>query len=476
MQVAPAAHARCSPRRRRSRRRPGRAFAISAREVAVVVGARVHPLLADDAQPAVRSAATSDTARRGPSPSSALVAEQEHAARAELLASSAPPPRPARRRPARRARRCARRTGSTCRARPSPRPGTSFVSPTAVGRRAHLHEAGLVRDRERDRGRARVELADVGDRARVLDRLARVVGGPVRVPARRCRPPAVASSAEAKLTLKSPDLAARLLQRQLLGVDDALRLVGVRALERQAREDRERVARRPRRRGSGRSPQPARTATTAQRRMTTASRAFGGGSSQGAAAVRSGAILAGGPRSGPPAAGRLTAILPRREDRRAHRRRRLPRPERRDPRRDARRPRRRPRGRSACWRGYAGLAERSYVPLDMRTVSGILHARRDDPLDLELRPLPRTTDGVERVRRRGRGGRLRRRRRDRRRAHDGDHAPAARGPRPAAGRRAEDDRQRRSLHRLHVRLRHRGAGRDRRDRPPAHDRRSPTTG
>ena len=40
-------------------------------------------------------------------------------------------------------------------------------------------------------------------------------------------PPAVASSAEAKLILKSPALAAGLAQRELLGVDDALRLVGV---------------------------------------------------------------------------------------------------------------------------------------------------------------------------------------------------------------------------------------------------------
>ena len=39
-----------------------------------------------------------------------------------------------------------------------------------------------------------------------------------------------------------------------------------------------------------------------------------------------------------------------------------------------------------------------------------------------------------------------------------------------AGRRAEDDRQRRALHRLHVRLRHRRADRNRRDRPPPHDR------
>ena len=42
--------------------------------------------------------------------------------------------------------------------------------------------------------------------------------------------------------------------------------------------------------------------------------------------------------------------------------------------------------------------------------------------------------------------------------------------RPAARRRSEDDRQRRSLHRLHVRLRHRRADRERRDRPPAHHR------
>ena len=72
-------------------------------------------------------------------------------------------------------------------------------------------------------------------------------------------------------------------------------------------------------------------------------------------------------------------------------------------------------------RGYLGLAERSYIPLDMWAVSDPA-PRRDDRLDLQLRSLPRAgwrgegEDGSPR-------GRLRRHRRDRRGAHDVDHAP-----------------------------------------------------
>ena len=119
------------------------------------------------------------------------------------------------------------------------------------------------------------------------------------------------------------------------------------------------------------------------------------------------------------------------------------------------------------WRGYAGLAERSYVPLDMRTVSGILPLGGTILSTSSYDPY-RHDDGVRAGAGRRAGGRVRRRRRDRRGAHDEHHAPAARG-RAADGRRPEDDRQRRAVHRLHVRLRHRGADRDRRDRPPAHD-------
>ena len=107
---------------------------------------------------------------------------------------------------------------------------------------ADLHEPRFVGDRERDRGRAGVELPDVGDRAGVLHRLARVLGRLVRIPAdsvaARRR---VVGGREVHLVVAHP--AAGVAQRQLLGVDDALRLVGARALKREAGEDRERVAR-----------------------------------------------------------------------------------------------------------------------------------------------------------------------------------------------------------------------------------------
>ena len=88
-------------------------------------------------------------------------------------------------------------------------------------------------------------------------------------------------------------------------------------------------------------------------------------------------------------------------------------------------------------------------------------ARRHDPLDLELQPVPRAGRAREGARRAGRRP-ARRGDRDRRRAHDDDHAPPVRGAGPAGDRRAEDDRQRRRRHRLHVRLRHRRADRHRR--------------
>ena len=157
------------------------------------------------------------------------------------------------------------------------------------------------------------------------------------------------------------------------------------------------------------------------------------------------------------------------EDRRPDRRRRLPRPERGDPGGD-------PQGAGGGSRGGRPVARlrrasRSAATCrstcarcraSCRSAGTILSTSSYDPF--------RHEDGVERVTRGRRAGRLRRGRGDRRRAHDEHHAPAARGPRAPAGRRAEDDRQRRPLHRLHVRLRHRCADRDRRDRPPAHDR------
>src|SRR5919197_5077568 len=48
------------------------------------------------------------------------------------------------------------------------------------------------------------------------------------------------------------------------------------------------------------------------------------------------------------------------------------------------------------WRGYAGLAERSYVELDLRTVSGILHLGGTILSTSSYDPF-RHGDGVERV-------------------------------------------------------------------------------
>ena len=121
-------------------------------------------------------------------------------------------------------------------------------------------------------------------------------------------------------------------------------------------------------------------------------------------------------------------------------------------------------------RGYRGLARPG--PADAarppRRVGHPPH-RRHDPVDLVARPVARAR------RRRARAGGpargpARRAHRDRRRAHDDDHPADPRGARAARRRRAEDDRQRRRRHGLHLRVRHRRAGRDRRDRPAAHHR------
>ena len=176
------------------------------REVAIVVGARVHALAANDVEAAPARPPSRNCATR-PSPLDALVVDEEHPPRAELPSPSGRPPMPARRPPGRRARSCARRTGSTCRARPCPRPGSELRQPDSGRRGADLDEARLVGDRDRDGGSTGVELADVGDRARVLRRLAGVVGDPARISSPAgATSPAVASSREAKLILNSPAL------------------------------------------------------------------------------------------------------------------------------------------------------------------------------------------------------------------------------------------------------------------------------
>ena len=152
----------------------------------------------------------------------ALVAEQEHAAGAE---AARPPGR-------RRglhvvggddAREAARPGGIELVGLPLLRSRQELRQADRRRPRADLHEPRLVRDRQRDRRRAGVELSDVGDRARVLDRLAGVLGCPVGIPA----DPVAARGRVVRgreVHLEVPHPAARVAQRQLLGVDDALRL------------------------------------------------------------------------------------------------------------------------------------------------------------------------------------------------------------------------------------------------------------
>ena len=416
----------CCPRRRRSRRRRAASRAISRGEVPVVLVARIHPLLAHDAQAGRPWPPTRYSSAR-PSPSSDLSPSTNTRARRRAAGSSAPPPRPARRPRAPRARSCGRPTGRTCRARPPPAPGTSLVSPIAVDAGLTCtNPASFVIGSEIAVAPG-VEVADVGDRARVLDGLAGVLGGLVRIPA----DPVAAGGrvvGGGEVDLEVAHLAARLPQRELLGVDDALRLVGVRALERQAREDRERVARH---------------AAGAALLVTAAGdghdrdgacdgqQGFGGGANQRGGSDRSGAILAA---VGPPTADcRPPTYIPRMKIGvltaggdcpglnaviRAVTRKSLAAGH------EVGRPvarLRRPRG--AQLRA-ARHARRVGDPA----------ARRDDPVDLELRPLPPRRRRRRRCATAVAAGRVRRRRRDRRRAHDEHHAQAARG-------RAPDDRR-----------------------------------
>ena len=131
--------------------------------------------------------------------------------------------------------------------------------PTAVLPGLTCAIAGLVEDRQRDRRRAGVELADVADRgvvaAPALRALADVAFG--SQPA-AC---AVESSSDVVLDRELPGLAAGLLERELGAVDRRLRLRARRALQRQARVDRQRLGRRA-------SPPAAPSAAAARRRRT----------------------------------------------------------------------------------------------------------------------------------------------------------------------------------------------------------------
>ncbi len=120
-------------------------------------------------------------------------------------------------------------------------------------------------------------------------------------------------------------------------------------------------------------------------------------------------------------------------------------------------------------RGYRGLAERDHLVLDQKTVSGILPLGGTILSTSNYNPF-REPEGIEKVRAAQAADPL-----DAVIAIGGEHTMMitrrlSEELGPARDRRAEDDRQRRRRHRLHVRLRHRRAGRDRRDRPPAHDR------
>ena len=117
--------------------------------------------------------------------------------------------------------------------------------------------------------------------------------------------------------------------------------------------------------------------------------------------------------------------------------------------------------------GWAGVLAGDCAPLTLREHARDPPPRRHDPRHLEDEPVqgggrPREAQG--RARRAGR----RRADPDRRRGH-ARRGPPADGRRRQRRRRPEDDRQRPRRHGLHVRLPDRGADRDRRDRPPAHD-------
>src|SRR4029434_82816 len=89
----------------------------------------------------------------------------------------------------------------------------------------------LVEDRQRDRCRSRVELAQIDDRALVLRGRAAVGGSLAHIPlARGARGVVEAHVLDRELA----DLPAGLLERHLLAVDDGLRLRAGVALQREA--------------------------------------------------------------------------------------------------------------------------------------------------------------------------------------------------------------------------------------------------
>ena len=118
--------------------------------------------------------------------------------------------------------------------------------------------------------------------------------------------------------------------------------------------------------------------------------------------------------------------------------------------------------------GWAGVLDGNGFELTLEETKGILPRGGTILGTSRTNPYKDGADGTTRVRDGDGAQRRRRADPDRRRGHARRRGPPRRGRR-ARRRRAEDDRQRPRRHRLHVRLRHRRAGRDRRDRPPAHD-------
>ena len=132
-----------------------------------------------------------------------------------------------------------RRSGSTCPARRARPPGSSEVMPTAVLPGLTCAIPASLRIGSDTRRRAGVELADVADRRRrpepALRALADVAPG--------SQPPAwaVESSSDSYSIGNLPALPPRLLERELGAVDRGHRLRPRRALQRQARVDRQRL-------------------------------------------------------------------------------------------------------------------------------------------------------------------------------------------------------------------------------------------
>ena len=102
-----------------------------------------------------------------------------------------------------------------------------------VGRR-DLQDPGLVEDRQRDRGRAGVVLAEIGDRGWVLRRRRALAGDARRAPTCRRR---VASFSETRRT--GAPARTGLLERELLAAHDVRATAASSRRQRQARVDRQ---------------------------------------------------------------------------------------------------------------------------------------------------------------------------------------------------------------------------------------------